>query len=273
MNKITLLKIALLCSVFSFAQTIDTTKYQKVAPGQGQPPQNYYNQNNNGSNGDTIKNYYPPDQNQNLPPNQPAQYQPYPNDNNNNNNNNNSPGRGNGGYQNRNNNNNNNRGQIPPQSPLMEKLYFGCNVGLSYYGQGTGGTNVLYYDLSPNAGYKFNKVLSAGVQIVYNNSILYYGNVHVSYSVVGAGLFGRALIPRTPFFLQVEYDILSVPQDYLGTAVAHRTLSDEKMAGIGYKRGGKISYYLVAMYDFNPTYFSPYYGNPLVIRLGFVYNY
>ena len=271
MNKITLLKIALLCSVFSFAQNIDTTKYQKVDPGQAQPPKNYYNQNNNGSSTDTIKNYYPPsDQNQpqNPPPNQPAQPQAYPNDINNN------PNRGNG-YSNR--NNSNQRGQIPLESPLMEKLYFGCNIGLSYYGQGTGGINVLYYDLSPNVGYKFNKILSAGIQIVYNNSIEYIptptSTQHISYSVVGAGLFGRALIPRTPFFVQVEYDILSVPQDYLGYAVAHRTLCDEKMAGIGYKRGGKLSYYLVAMYDFNPSYFSPYNGNPLVIRLGFVYNY
>ena len=264
MNKITLFKIAFLCSVFSFAQNIDTTKYQKVTPWQDQPVKNYNNQNN-GSSTDTIKNYYPSDQNQQQNPsqNQPQQDQPYPSHPTN-------TGRGN-------NNPYRNNSQSPLESPLMEKLYFGCNIGLSYYGQGTGGINVLYYDLSPNVGYKFNKILSAGIQIVYNNSIEYIptptSTQHISYSVVGAGLFGRALIPRTPFFVQVEYDILSVPQDYLGYAVAHRTLCDEKMAGIGYKRGGKLSYYLVAMYDFNPSYFSPYNGNPLVIRLGFVYNY
>ena len=103
MNKTTLLTIALLCCVFSFAQNIDTTKYQKVTPND--TIKNYYNQNNNGntSPNDSIKNFYPNDNQQD---------QTYPGE--------------------RIDNSTQNqpkrdavRKPIPQQSPLMQKLYFG----------------------------------------------------------------------------------------------------------------------------------------------------
>ncbi len=158
------------------------------------------------------------------------------------------------------------------QSELKEKLYYGCNIALRFYSYN--GSSVFYYDLSPHVGYKFTDVLSAGLQIIYNNSVLTRGNSSVSYNVVGAGVFGRVIVYKY-LFLQAEYDLLSVPQYYLGTAVLHRTESDEKMAGLGYKSqlGKKLSYYLVLMFDFNPTYYSPYYSNPLVYRAGLVYNF
>src|ERR1700761_6841811 len=68
MNKITLLKIALLFSVVSFAQNIDTTKYQKVNPAQGNDTiKNYYNPNINGVSNDTIKEFYPAEPAQDQP--------------------------------------------------------------------------------------------------------------------------------------------------------------------------------------------------------------
>src|ERR1700740_1861570 len=113
MNKITLLKLALLCSVFSWAQNIDTTQYQKVTPGD--TIKNYYDQNKtNSSNNDSIQNYYPPN-----PNNQPPVDRPVRRDN---------PV----------------RKPIPPESPLMQKLYFGCNLAAQFYAYG--GYNVFYYD-------------------------------------------------------------------------------------------------------------------------------
>ncbi|MHB8259371.1 MAG: hypothetical protein ACYDCN_04680 [Bacteroidia bacterium] len=261
MNKITLLKIGLLCSLFSVAQNIDTTKYQKVTPGD--TVKNYYNQNNNSS-GDSIKNYYPPDQNQQQgqpQDQQPKQYQPdksYPT--------------------------RNQRGGTTPsniarkqpsslESKLMEKLYFGCNLAAQYYADPYYG-NVFYYDLSPNVGYKFTDKLSAGIQIVYNNSIQFGGGgPTVSYNIFGAGGFGRFLVFRS-IFIQVEYDVLSVPQNYLGNAIVKRYISDEKLAGAGLKRNisDKLSYYIAVLYDFNPTINSPYYGNQLIYRIGITYN-
>jgi len=239
MNKITLLKIALLCSGISFAQNIDTTKYKKVGPAQGDTVKNYYNnEGNKGSSTDTIKEFYPAEPRQDEPVQQtPPPRKPFTK-------------------------------PIPEESALMKKLYFGCNLGLNYYGYS--GYNIFYYDVSPNIGYKITDKFSAGIQIVYNNTIESGGGYPtVSYNVIGGGFFARYLILNW-LFLQVEYDILSSPPSYRYT----RTLSDEKLAGVGFKRNftPKISYYFTFLYDFAPEINSPYYSNPLIYRLGISYN-
>ena len=248
MNKITLLKIALLCSIFSFAQNIDTTKYQKVTPND--TIKNYYDQNNpNNASGDTIKNYYPPDNQQN---------QPQPSDNQ--------------GSINRNPPRNVVKKPILQQSPLMQKLYFGSYVYLTGYGTPNGA--VIYYELSPHVGYKFNDKLSAGAQILYNNAVFTGSGSTTSYSIIGGGLFARYL-PISFLFVQVEYDILTVPSNYLGNHVIKRTYSGEKIAGLAFRRAiaEKASYYIMLMYDFNPETNSPYFYSPLIYRIGFSYNF
>lgn len=267
MNKITLLIIALLCGLSSFAQNIDTTKYQKVTPGD--TIRNYYNQNNN-SPSDTIKNYYPSQgnqqQNQGQQQNNPNNpYQPdksYP-------------------YRNQNKKNANNNLAKQPQKPaspndLKEKLYYGA---YAYFAAGAvSGYGALYYELSPHVGYKITEQFSAGLQILYNNSVLSGGGQSQSYSVIGGGAFARYLLPKIQmfnlqFFPQVEYDILAVPSGYLNNATVKRSASEEKMAGLGIRRSyNKVSFYVLFMYDFSPSYYSPYYNDPLVYRFGFDWN-
>ncbi|HKC69925.1 MAG TPA: hypothetical protein VKG26_16935 [Bacteroidia bacterium] len=244
MNKITLLKIALLCSVVSFAQNIDTTKYQKVSPGD--TIKNYYDQNNNNTTGnDSIQNYYPPSQNNPRQPNGGR------------------PGGGNA-------RNNPVRKPIPPESPLMQKLYFGCNLGLQFYSL-AGGYNIFYYDLSPNVGYKVTDKFSAGVQILYNNTIEFAGGSSVSYNIIGGGIFARFLILKW-LFLQAEYDILTTPPSTIFGQ--KRSISDEKLGGVGFKRpvSNKLSYYITILYDFAPELNSPYYDSPIIYRIGLSYN-
>lgn len=268
MNKITLLKIALLCSFFSFAQNIDTTKYQKITPGD--TIRNYYNQNNNNNNAnDDIKNYYPTDNNQqqNSKTGNQDKYQSdksYPTRNQRN------------ATNNKTTNNTNGAGKEVPKSLedlLKEKLYYGAYVYVTAYSAPPYGA-VTYYELSPNVGYKITDKFSAGFQILYNNSILSGGGMKPeSYSIIGGGIFARYLFVKF-LFLQVEYDILAVPSNYLGNAVIKRAASEEKMAGLGFKRSisDKFSYFIMLSYDFNPANNSPYYYDPLVYRLGFTYN-
>ena len=265
MNKITLLQIALLCSLFSFAQNIDTTKYQKVTPGD--TIRNYYNQNSNNNSNDTIRNYYPSQGNQQDPnqnQKQPSQYQPdksYP-------------------YRNQRKGatNNYSKQQQKSASPndIKDKLYYGA---YAYFTAGVAsGYGVVYYELSPHVGYKITENFSAGLQILYNNSVLSGGGQSVSYSVYGGGAFARYLLPKIQFlnaqlFPQVEYDILAVPSGYLNNVTVKRSASEEKMAGMGIRRSyGKVSMYVLFMYDFNASYYSPYYYNPLVYRFGFDWN-
>lgn len=176
-----------------------------------------------------------------------------------------------------------NKSSVNEPPAYIEKLYYGCNIMLRYYSYGSGG--IFYYDLSPHVGYKLNDYVSAGVQIIYNNSILSQGSRSISYNIIGPGVFARVLLGKV-FFLQAEYDYLSVPSHYLGTAIADRSWSDEKMVGIGYKsmigsryrndnsgNVAKLSYYINLMYDISPTYYSPYLLQPLIYRAGLVYNF
>ena len=258
MNKITLLKLALLCSVFSLAQNIDTTKYQKVSPGD--TIKNYYNPDNNSKANDNIQNYYPPDQNnqqnnQQYNQQNQQQNQQYPAQN---------QGRGgNGQYR------NNVAKPIAPESALMQKLYFGCNLAAQFYS--SAGYNIFYYDLSPHVGYKITDKFSAGVQILYNNTIETGGGASASYSVIGGGVFARFLILKW-LFLQVEYDILTTPPNSVFSQ--KRSISDEKIAGVGFKRNitQKVSYYISLLYDFAAEPNSPYYYSPIIYRVGITYN-
>jgi hypothetical protein len=255
MNKITLLKIALLCSLFSFAQNIDTTKYQKVAPGD--TVRNYYDQNNNNNNNQNNQQQDPNQQPKNYQPNKSYPYR-------------------NQGSRNPNNNPPQKKQQASSQSPFVDKLYYGAYI--YFTGYAIPGASVIYYELSPHVGYKITNEFSAGLQILYNNSVLSGGGQSASYSVFGGGPFARYLFPKinvinAQFFAQAEYDILAVPSDYLGNVTIKRTASEEKMAGLGIRRSyNKFSMYFMFMYDFSPSYFSPYYDNPLVYRLGFSYN-
>ena len=273
MNKTTLLKIALLCSVFSLAQNIDTTKYQKVTPGD--TVRNYYNQNHTTPD-DGIKDYYPPDKNPQEGQQQgdtPKNYQPdksYPSRNQRGGNGGGNTGGNNGG----NTSNTTTTKQSADHPPIVDKLYYGAYV---YFNAGAvPGYSIINYELSPHVGYKFTDKLSAGVQVLYLNSIETGSGSSISYSLYGGGVFGRFIAIKlgyTDIFFQAEYDALAVPSNYLGNTIIKRSASEEKMVGLGLKRTyGKVSMYLMGMYDISPSFNSPYYGSPLVIRFGFSYN-
>lgn len=164
-----------------------------------------------------------------------------------------------------------NKGKRPSDvKPFTDDLYYGCNIQLGFYQSGA--ANVLYYDLSPHVGYKFNEVLSAGVQVIYNNQSYSLGGQRLNYNIFGVGAFGRALF-LDRFFLQAEIDVLSIPAAYRGTTITRRVSTEEKMAGIGYKSplSEKLSYFLVLMYNFQPGPYSPY--NILVYRAGIAWNF
>ncbi len=239
MNKFKLLVFLCFFSCFVFSQNTDTTR--------ANPPQPSSQRD---SISDTNKEITPQKPNRTKPPNQkekkyPKGYTDYKN------------GMG-----------------IPGQKPeYLENIYYGCNVMLRAYRSTYG--SVFYYDFSPHVGYKFNDYFSLGVQVIYNNSVITYGTQSISYNLIGPGAFARVLLGQSNFFLQAEYDYLSVPSGYLGTPIKTRSWSDEKMVGIGYKSrlGEKLSYFVNLMFNVYPTYYSPYFTQPLVYRAGLVYNY
>lgn len=152
-----------------------------------------------------------------------------------------------------------------------DSIYYGGNLGLQL---GTGGSLI---DISPNAGYKFNKFLSLGTQIIFTNISYKYSGFTYRYMFYGGGAFIR-IKPLNFLFLQAEYDVLSVP-DAFSVTTSKRTIADVNLAGVGFRSqmGENSCYYLLAMYEFVPTPNSPYtygpFGSPLVFRAGFNVNF
>lgn len=152
-----------------------------------------------------------------------------------------------------------------------DSIYYGGNLGLQL---SSGGSLV---DISPNAGYKFNKYVSLGTQIIFTNISQRYNGFTYRYMFYGGGAFIR-IKPLNFLFLQAEYDILSVP-DAFAVGSTKRTIADVNLAGIGLRNqiGENSCYYLLAMYEFIPTPNSPYtygpFNSPLVFRAGFNVNF
>ncbi|MFL5754359.1 MAG: hypothetical protein ACJ76F_13190 [Bacteroidia bacterium] len=166
--------------------------------------------------------------------------------------------------------------KLRPEKPKVnwkEQIYWGGNLGLQLTNSGS------LIDLSPNAGYKFNKYVSVGPQIIYTN-ISYKSSasgLNYHYTFYGGGAFVR-LQTFNWLFLQAEYDLLSVPNSF-SVIEKKRALADVALAGLGFKNqiGEKSCYYATIMYEFAPTPNSPYtygpFNSPLVYRFGFNVNF
>jgi hypothetical protein len=156
-----------------------------------------------------------------------------------------------------------------------DSLYYGGNIGLQF---STGGSLI---DLSPNVGYKLIKYVSVGVQGIFTNISYKYGGpggLTERYTFYGGGVFVRVK-PINWLFLQAEYDVLSVPDNFSFGVAKKRTIADVNLAGLGLRNqlGENSSYYLLLMYEFVPTPNSPYsygpFNSPLVYRAGFNINF
>lgn len=158
-----------------------------------------------------------------------------------------------------------------PKIAWKDSLYYGGNVGLQLSSYGS------LVDLSPNIGYKFNKYASVGVQAIFTNISIRSNNYIYKYMFYGGGAFVR-LKPLPYLFLQAEYDVLNVPDNFSFVG-NKRTIADVYLGGIGLRNqlGPNSCYYALLMYEFIPTPNSPYtygpFGSPLVYRAGFNINF
>jgi len=158
-----------------------------------------------------------------------------------------------------------------PKNQWKDSLYYGGNLGVQLTSNGT------LIDLSPNVGYKFNKILSIGLQAVFTTLSYRTPNYNYRYTFYGLGSFIR-IKPVSFLFLQAEYDLLNVPDNF-ATQKSKRTFADVNLAGIGIRNEiqENACYYLLLLYEFVPTPNSPYtngpFNSPLVYRAGFNINF
>lgn len=154
------------------------------------------------------------------------------------------------------------------QKTFKQRIYFGSSVGLSIT------QNNIVADLSPFVGFKIFDRASVGLQGILNyQQVKYQGRVY-NFSIYGAGVFARYVVLDW-LYIQAEYDMLSVP-NYNTYSLRPRQISDEIMAGVGFKNGDeKFSYFFNIFYNIAPGINSPYYGYaiPIVYRAGFNVNF
>lgn len=149
--------------------------------------------------------------------------------------------------------------------PFNERIVFGGGLGLGF-------SNVEdFVMVAPTIGYMVTKKFIAGTGVTYRYTNYKYFNPSVAVNSYGVSPYLRYFIYRN-IFLHTEYEYLSYQFALQGEKI--RDGFSSFMGGGGFIQpiGGKISFYLMALYNFSyqnpdPGEYSPY-PSPLVIRAG-----
>ncbi len=156
---------------------------------------------------------------------------------------------------------------------FASRLYVGGNFGLGF------GT-FTSIDISPLAGYNFNRVFSAGIGGTYMYYQYRYGNDSERASFYGARIFARALpLPEIlpNIFLHGEYESINNErwvEGPIGNFEFKRTWTPAVPVGLGLRQpAGQNSYFTIMvlwnMLD-DGTQASSIYGGPLIYRVGLI---
>jgi hypothetical protein len=146
----------------------------------------------------------------------------------------------------------------PPKSSIREKIYFGGSVGLQF------GTST-FIAVSPLVGYKINPKFSAGVGLSYQYYHYKDKTYNLETNVYGGRVFGRYMITQN-LFGYGEYEYLNLEAfDFY----PHRRVNvGSLLGGGGYiqQMGPRAAIVAMVLYNFTPSYYTPY-QNP-IIRIG-----
>lgn len=140
---------------------------------------------------------------------------------------------------------------------VKDKVFYGGNIGLQF------GT-FTFIDISPMLGYRVTDKFSVGVGYTFN----YLNNRYSRTSLIirGGRVFARYFVfPQ--LFLHAEYEGLQ------GLYANDRTQwLYTPLVGLGYRQaiGARVYFDLQALWNLNPTIYSPY-SNP-VIRGGLIFR-
>jgi hypothetical protein len=151
----------------------------------------------------------------------------------------------------------------PPRqrSPFWDHVSIGGGFGIQF-------GSITYVAVSPLFSYHVNQDLIVGVGPMYqylnfNDGVNSYVN-----TLYGGRIQALYFLPGRlqNIFIQGEYEILNVPDDYSIFANVTRATIYIPMAGIGIRRPiGQRSYYTIAgLWDFSHSFLSPY-VNPTII--------
>jgi hypothetical protein len=150
---------------------------------------------------------------------------------------------------------------------FKDHLWYGINIG----NIGIGG-NALSLGFAPMGGYRINDFFSVGLITKLNYTYAWQrlgDNFH--FLDYGIGALGRAKLFNQKYFLQVEYDWMSMT-DYNGLGQVRDTYPFFYVGGgIHYPGNDKWSSELSILYNLHPD--SNQFFFPLTMSYAFVYNF
>jgi hypothetical protein len=155
-----------------------------------------------------------------------------------------------------------------------DRLWYGGNAILGF--SASNSFSQFQVGVSPMAGYKINDIFSLGPRatIVYNNIGIrdLGGSVNrVNTATLGAGVFGRARLPRN-LFLQGEYIYESQPF-VDSNAEVFRLNRANAYVGLGYTTSRGSGWGTEVMITYNLTLPVNTIQSPFDYRFGFTYNF
>lgn len=163
------------------------------------------------------------------------------------------------------------------KNELIHKFFTGGTLGLQF-------GNYTYINVAPIFGYRFNEYLACGIgpnYIFYHiKDYSYYPPAVFNTNLYGGNFFTRVyflknVIPSIKdFYLHGEFEALNVETQYFDYTLTHtgkRYWVGSVFGGLGIRQilGERAFATITVLYNFNETLDSPYYGNPLVYRIGF----
>jgi len=144
------------------------------------------------------------------------------------------------------------------KTPLKHRIELGGNFGLQF-GQ------VTLIDVSPLIGYRLTEHITIGV----GGSYMYFNDRYyqMKSTILGGRAFGRYYIVKN-IFLHAEYEVLN--GDWLYDSKRFNIESVFGGGGFSQRIGANSYFTLVVLWNFNDSYYSPYY-NP-IFRGGFTFG-
>jgi hypothetical protein len=150
-------------------------------------------------------------------------------------------------------------------TPFKERIVTGGGFGLSF------GNVQDFVSVSPMIGYRVTARLIAGTGFTYRYTSYKFFKPSIKLNDYGVNPFLRFTVYKN-IFIQTEYEYLNYEFPTSNRETFRRNFNSF-LAGGGFVQpvGGKVSFYILALYNFSyansQTGYSPY-DSPLVIRAG-----
>jgi hypothetical protein len=143
---------------------------------------------------------------------------------------------------------------------ILDRLVYGGNVGLNF-------GNITSIGVAPWVGYRVTDRFIPGIGLSYNYYRMKFpGSPTFETSIYGGSIWARYFIFEN-IFAHAEYEVLNGEWEPYYRPGRRYNLSSMLVGGGYQQRFGRLSSYILVLYNVTYSYDSPY-PSPLVLRVG-----